>query len=513
MINVTFVYNGSINNYPSWVGYDGTTLLTIAWNGLYWEMLGWPYDGEPRNYNNTLNPTTGWALYNNTTLTATFDVVLGACPLPTPSPTATPSITPTPSPTIGISRTPTPTPSPSQTCNTPVLNNVTLIGSHAGEYTFGLFFTPTSTCGNMIYEYSCDGISWTSCGYEECADGFGCISPVQVTISSLYGCVVCSGNWYFRLKQCCGNLQSNYSNTVVFVPVSTSPSPTPSITKTPSRTPSITPSISITPTKTPTPSLTPTPTPSPSFGTCKYLQAVQTTAKRFNIVTVQYTNCAGALSTFDINVPVGTNVELNLSELNICLLTGTFLTVIGGLATISNIIYGNACSSPPPPPPPPKLCKIIKAIKTRIKGDATTGIVQYINCAGMLSTFEVNLTYGTQTINITSLNICAQVNTPVSIIAGDNVYLVTPSYGDECASTPPKTTLVKLPFGFSANDACYGNNTNYWCLDYPDLCTATILYLSDGTSCLSVVTEGLWLSDGINVRYWNGSSFEGCGLC
>jgi len=213
MINVTFIYNGEINGRPSWIGYDGTTQLTIVWNGTYWVMYGWPYDGEPRNYTDTLDPTTGWALYDNTTLTATFNVVLGACPLPSPSSTATPSITPTPSPTPGISRTPTPTPSPSQVCNAPVLNNITLVSRHLDEYTFGLFFTPTSTCGDMIYEYSCDGISWTSCGYDECATGFGCVSPVQVTISSLYGCVVCSGNWYFRIKQCCGNLQSNYSNT------------------------------------------------------------------------------------------------------------------------------------------------------------------------------------------------------------------------------------------------------------------------------------------------------------
>ena len=146
MNHVTFVYNGDINGYPSWIGIDGTAELTIFWTGLYWVMAGWPYDGEPRNYNDTLNPTDGWELYNNTTLTATFSVVLGACPLPTPSPTATPSKTPTPSPTINLSPTPTPSITPSQICNTPVLNSVILTERFASSYTFGLFFTPTSTC-------------------------------------------------------------------------------------------------------------------------------------------------------------------------------------------------------------------------------------------------------------------------------------------------------------------------------------------------------------------------------
>ena len=85
MNHVTFVYNDTYNGYPSWVGYDGSTQLSILWTGLYWVMAGWPYDGEPRNYTNTLTPTTGWELYNNTIVTATFDIVLGACPLPTPS--------------------------------------------------------------------------------------------------------------------------------------------------------------------------------------------------------------------------------------------------------------------------------------------------------------------------------------------------------------------------------------------------------------------------------------------
>ena len=56
MINVTFVYNSEINGRPSWIGYDGAAQFTILWNGTYWLMYGWPYNGEPRNYTDTLDP-------------------------------------------------------------------------------------------------------------------------------------------------------------------------------------------------------------------------------------------------------------------------------------------------------------------------------------------------------------------------------------------------------------------------------------------------------------------------
>jgi hypothetical protein len=428
MINVTFVYNGTINGYPSWIGYDGTTLLTILWTGTYWVMYGWPYDGEPRNYNNTLNPTTGWALYDNTTLTATFNVVLGACPIPTPTPTPTGvtgcttwnltaptdqpydiswveyydcslifqtriilygedpidfcvdntlgilnsvinngseltntlapcGLVPTPSPTVtpGITITPTPSITPSQICSAPVLNNVTLVSRHLSEYTFGLFFTSLPNCNDVIYEYSCDGISWTSCGYDECADGFGCISPVQVTIADVYGCVICSGNWYFRIKQCCpNNLQSNYSNTITFVPVSTSPSITPTVTRTPSRTPSVTPTISITPTRTITPTTTQTPTPSVTPGLCRFLDSLSCNVERGNYVRIQYTNCAGALKIFNVYLPTGINV-VDVSSLNICMKVGTPLTIITGAALSIQPIFGDSCTvvaSPSPTPTP-----------------------------------------------------------------------------------------------------------------------------------------------------------------
>lgn len=245
MINVSFLFNGTFNGYPSWVGFDGATQLNIVWNGLYWEMLGWPYDGEPRNYNDTLNPTTGWVLFNNTTLTATFNITLGVCPLPTPSVTPTKTITPTPSVTPGSSLSPTPTPTSSGLCSTPSLFEVTFIRRQNNNYFFNLFFTSDSNCSGMIYEYSCDNITWETCLYNSCANSFGCQSPVQISVEPSNFCTTCGTSWYFRLKQCCSNgLQSNYSNVIQILPPSPSPSRTPSITRTPSVTPSITPTPS-----------------------------------------------------------------------------------------------------------------------------------------------------------------------------------------------------------------------------------------------------------------------------
>jgi hypothetical protein len=109
-MKITFLHSGTYNSKTSWNGYDGETLYTIRWNSTlqydsFWEIDGWLYDGEPRNYTTEDTPISGWTLYNAENHVATFDVNLGPCPTatPTPTPTATPTATPTPTPT------PTPT--------------------------------------------------------------------------------------------------------------------------------------------------------------------------------------------------------------------------------------------------------------------------------------------------------------------------------------------------------------------------------------------------------------------
>jgi hypothetical protein len=345
MNHVTFVFNGTINGRPSWVGYDGTTQLTILWNGTYWVMFGWPYDGEPRNYNDTYDPTTGWELYNNTTITATFDIVLGACPLPSVTPTSTPSVTPSITPSPNASPTPTPSITPSQVCNAPVLNNVILTKRLVSSYTFGLFFTPSSNCNDVIYEYSCDNIDWTSCGSDECGNGFGCTSPVQVIIDSfLAGCTLCPGNWYFRIQQCCPNgLQSSYSNTFLYTPVSVTPTVTPSVTRTATPTPTVTPTNSITPSITATPSVTVTPSVSATPGLCRYVTSLESLARTGNYVRIQYTDCAGNLQIFSVYIPTGSNI-VDVSALNICMRVGTSLTILAGSVLSIQPIFGAYCS-------------------------------------------------------------------------------------------------------------------------------------------------------------------------
>jgi len=84
-MNYDFNFIGYYNSKPSWVGYDGATPLTIRWNlNGYWEMIGWPYCGEPRSTDNDSFPDINWFIYDpsNTCSSASFDVTIGACPLP-----------------------------------------------------------------------------------------------------------------------------------------------------------------------------------------------------------------------------------------------------------------------------------------------------------------------------------------------------------------------------------------------------------------------------------------------
>jgi len=77
MLNVSFTFTGYQNGRPYWTstGYG----MQIIWNGTYWEIINWPYDGTPVNYTDTDIPLTGWQLINNTSITATFNVNLGEC--------------------------------------------------------------------------------------------------------------------------------------------------------------------------------------------------------------------------------------------------------------------------------------------------------------------------------------------------------------------------------------------------------------------------------------------------
>ena len=84
-MNYDFNFIGYYNSKPSWVGYDGATPLTIRWNlNGYWEMIGWPYCGEPRSTDNDSFPDINWFIYDpsNTCSSTSFDVTIGACPLP-----------------------------------------------------------------------------------------------------------------------------------------------------------------------------------------------------------------------------------------------------------------------------------------------------------------------------------------------------------------------------------------------------------------------------------------------
>jgi hypothetical protein len=77
MLNLSFTFTGYLNGRPYWTSTQYG--MQIVWNGIYWEILNWPYDGLPINYTDTNIPLTGWQLINNTSITATFTVNLGEC--------------------------------------------------------------------------------------------------------------------------------------------------------------------------------------------------------------------------------------------------------------------------------------------------------------------------------------------------------------------------------------------------------------------------------------------------
>jgi hypothetical protein len=71
---------------------------------------------------------------------------------------------------------------------------------------------------------------------------------------------------------------------------------------------------------------------------------------------------------------------------------------------------------------------------------------------------------------------------------------------------------VYIPYGETSLEACDGLSSYWFCLDNASLCSATAVYNSDGVTCYSA-PAAIYLSDGTNVRYWNGTSFGGCSLC
>ena len=225
MFNYTFTPNGFYNGYPSWTTYDGVYQYIIRWNGVdYWEWIGWPYDGEPRNYNPppTL-PVNGWQIYNTTSL-VDFNFSAGSCPVfitptPTPTNTNTPSNTMTPTSTATNTATRTPT-NTSTTTQTP-----TQTPSRTARETPLPTQTPTQTTTST-----------------------NTMTPTQTTTST---------NTMTPTKTSTPTNTMTQTPTNTQTPTKTS-TPTMSNTPTKTQTPTNTATKTQTPTKTNTPSITPT---------------------------------------------------------------------------------------------------------------------------------------------------------------------------------------------------------------------------------------------------------------
>jgi len=268
MLNVSFVFTGYINGRPYWISTQYG--MEIVWNGTYWEILNWPYDGLPINYTDTNIPITGWQLIDNTSITATFTVNLGECCF-----------------------------------DYSYLNNIsesTLIieyldCNYDNQAIVAEFGTSGSFCATSIL-YASDTGSYSTSGSLCEIPPSPSITP-SISISAT------------------PSVTPSITPSVtpsISVGVSITPSVTPTITpsNTPSITPSITPSLTATPTSTPTP----TPTSSPAGPT---LYAISLSAGYSNSSSACFQSMSITVYSFD---PVLSNGSIVYSDTNLTLFEG-----------------------------------------------------------------------------------------------------------------------------------------------------------------------------------------------
>ena len=252
-------------------------------------------------------------------------------------------------------------------------------------------------------------------------------------------------------------------------PVSPSPTPTvtPSITITPSKTatPSITPSKTVTPSLTPskTPSKTPSVTPSPStpyaikiakgccFGNTEYVVF----PSNYGASTMVATD--GQCYAVDAGAAPGHPTATIVWD------SGKDLAI-----NCTTCIAAYPCVSPTPTPTP---TKTVTPSLTPSKTPSKTPSV-----------------------------------TPSITISPSKTPSVTPS--------PSPNFINSFYWGEALFTACNAVNNIYYCLNSNDLCTATTVRNSDGINCLGTIPTAIYISDGSNVRLWNGTSFTGgCSFC
>jgi hypothetical protein len=249
--------------------------------------------------------------------------------------------------------------------------------------------------------------------------------------------------------------------------------PTISISKTPSVTPTI--SISTTPSLTPTltPTLSVTPSPTATFPACA-------------VVLNSVTYVSG--TTWSYNFTAGTSCGTILLEYsndgttwgnNAGSCTSPRTTSIGG---ISGTLYFRITM----------ICNL--------GGPAVSNVI-IVNNVSATPTPTISLTpTPTRTISVTP--------TVTPTISVSRTPSVTPS------TSAPALIPSIYSIGATAGNACNFGFDFDFCTDTGDLCTATVLYDSDGVNCLGTQPAAGYFSDLSNSRYWNGTSWGGsCVIC
>jgi hypothetical protein len=468
-------------------------------------------------------------------------------PTPSVTPTATPGITVTPSisvsPTVSVSPSKTPSVTPTATISvTPSLTPTPSVST-------GFEFRDAKSC--------CDGSAQVialptafGAGYYAATNGL-CYTAGAIAVSGPATVTWDGGTLYADCATCQATNPCPTPTPTPTISLTATPTPTISISATPSvtptisisRTPSVTPTISIsaTPSVTPTISISRTPSTTPTIS----ISATPSVTPTISIsATPSVTPTSTATPSISISKTPSVTPSISISAtpsltptltptLSItpsptatfpaCAVILNSVTYVGSTNWVYNWTAGTSCST----------------ILTEYSND---GITWGSNAGGCISprTTSIGGISGTLYFRITMFcNIGGPVTSNVIIV---NNVSATPTPTISLTPTPTRTISVtptvtptisvsKTPsvtpspsspsgtvtlFQYGANKAAACSEfapTAYYCLTGDtDLCTATGLLDSDGIDCFGN-SSTINVSDGFNVRLWNGTSFGSCQTC
>ena len=166
------------------------------------------------------------------------------------------------------------------------------------------------------------------------------------------------------------------------------------------------------------------------------------------------------------------------------------------------------CSSPPPPPPPPPSPPADNVFTVERSSD---GFATY---AQLVQGYYVN---DLVELDSDGLGVCYEImGTAYVLTPGDWPVIVgvcnpPPPPAAPVAPPPPTCYPMTLSKNTTSASACTGNTRTYY-LDTDRLDTANVVYSNSGCTA-GVFQSAGYFSDGLQVRYWNGSSLGPVMFC